>query len=427
MATKTTKSVFDSLWIAFNALFSVNSSTEYVQMMVPSDWDGNINSPLYPVNTQWVWVYFVEPASFQTLTSLGTGANYTSSIESALSQPNLQIQARWVGSYTITVNQYRDLAGAKILQSNVFTRATGIQVNENMQITGNYVQIVYTNTSGAPMTETMLYASLGAMSLTPDTLGQTTSAKSIPIVPPSDFANTTLVTRSTPGIIANNTRAWMRANQFNEWVVSVAGVQQFALENTYGVAPVNPTIGTAIAIWTATATAYIGTAPSILIRNAATASGKDVYVSAIELSLIWAGTGLTDLWVEVHIDTANRYTSGGSAITGKTLYSQSATTAFTAFNASTAIVATADTATYTRLFRRRIRTVAPVAWDVYKLIFDGVYDTGSYAINGTVPSVYNINAPVCIIPPVWTLLIYIYATGMTVAPTWEGTIEFTER
>ena len=143
--------------------------------------------------------------------------------------------------------------------------------------------------------------------------------------------------------------------------------------------------------------------------------------------MIATGTGMSDMWIEVHIDTTNRYTSGGSAITGKTLYSQSATTALTAFNASTAIVATADTTTYTRLFRRKIRTAIPVAGDIYKIAFDGQYDSGSYALNSAVASVYNVHSPICVIPPVGTCLVYIFGTGMTVAPTYEGVIEFTER
>lgn len=446
MGTKATKSVFDSLANAFNAVFAQNGSNEFIQAMVPADSDGNLNSATTPVYSRDTGVTFVEPVSFQTNASLGIGANYTTAIEDALSQPNLQIDARGSHAYTVAVLQYRDSQGTKLMQTNTFTRTAGVQLLENMQITGNYVQIIYTNTSGAVMTETMLYASLGQMPLTLDQLGIQTSAKSMSMTFASDLlgqkasagsapmvlANDAslligTVLRGGPTISANAVRNASRLNQFLEPVVTITNPRQLALENTFGVAPINPTIGTAVALGTATQTAYVGTAPSILVRNVATANGKDVYINAIELSLIGAGTGLTDLWIEVHIDTVNRYTSGGTAITPKTLYSQSAVTAITPYVASTAIVASADTATFTRLFRRRIRTVAPVAGDVYKVIFDGVYDGGSYALNSTVPGVYNVQAPVCVIPPVGNLLIYIYASGMTVAPTWEGNIEFTER
>lgn len=427
MATKQIKQVIDATGSIFNAVFSQNSSNEYTQMVAVSDGDGNLNSGTFPLFNMNAGVNFIEPASFQTNTLLASGASYTSNIESALLQPNLQLQARGVGSYTVTVNQFKDIAGAKLLQSQTFTRASGVQINENLSITGNYVQLVYTNTSGAAMTETMLYASLGMMPVTPDSLGQATTAKSIPVTLPSDSATTGITVRSTPGITANNTRVGARVNQFGEIVTSTAAPQQFALENTYGIAPINPTIGTPISLTTATATSYVGTAPSLLIRNAAAANGKDVIISSIELSMIGAGTGLTDFWVEVHVDTANRYSSGGIAVAGKSMYAQTAATAFSMYTASTAIVATADTTTYTRVFRRRVRTVAPVAGDVYKLVFDGQYDSGSYALNSTVPQVYNVQAPVCVIPPAGSAVIYIYATGMTAAPTFEGTVEYIER
>lgn len=430
MGTKVTKSVFDAIWNAFNAVFSQTASTELIQNVVISDTEANPNSITYPLFQKWVGINYIEPASFQTTASLAIAGVYNTNIEDALSQPNLQILARGSHAYTVTVLQYRDAAGTQLMQTNTFTRTAGVQILENMQITGNYVKLVYTNTSGIAMTETMLYASLGILPLTLDQLGQATSAKSLSVVIASDQnvpINPTIVNRVPPAIKTNTTRAESRANQFWEVIIAPPWPTSFALENTFWVVPINPTIGTAIALGTATATSYVGTAPSILIRNAATAWGKDVIIWSIELSMIATGTGMTDMWIEVHIDTVNRYTSGGSAITGKTLYSQSATTAFTAFNASTAIVASADTTTYTRLFRRKIRTAIPVAGDVYKLVFDGQYDSGSYVLNSATASIYNIQAPVCVIPPVGTMLIYIFGTGMTVAPTYEGVIEFTER
>jgi hypothetical protein len=151
------------------------------------------------------------------------------------------------------------------------------------------------------------------MSITPATefVGQKASAASMPVVLSTDASVLVgSVLRSSPTISANATRSASRTNQFLEPIVHQAGYRQFALENTFGVAPINPTINTPIALGTATATAYVGAAPSILIRNAAAASGKDILINAIELNCITAGTGLTDLWIEVHIDTVNRYTSG---------------------------------------------------------------------------------------------------------------------
>ena len=443
--TKTAKVVQDATGASFSTWFWDDTANGFTQKMNISDESGNPNSLTSPIFQKSVGVNYFEPTSFQTSANLGIGASYSSSVEDALSQPNLQILARGSHAYTVTVTQYRDAGGTQPMQTNTFTRLAGVQVLENMQITGNYVKIVYANTSGIAMTETMLYASLGILPLTVDQLGTQASAKSISITPAtefvgqkasvasipvvfsSDYEMTGKVVRNSPTISANAVRGASRINQFLEPIVQPAGQQQFALENTYWVAPINPTIGTAIALGTATATTYVWNAPSLLIRNAAVASGKDIIIHSIELSMIATGTGMTDMWIEVHIDTTNRYTSGGSAITGKTLYSQSATTAFTAFNASTAIVATADTTTYTRLFRRKIRTAIPVAGDIYKIAFDGQYDSGSYALNSAVASVYNVHSPICVIPPVGTCLVYIFGTGMTVAPTYEGVIEFTER
>jgi hypothetical protein len=427
---KTAKVVQDATGASFSTWFGDDTANGFTQKMNISDESGNPNSITNPLFQQSTGIYYSTPTLLQYTTNIISGTPYApvGTIDMNL-QPALQIGTSYNGAHTYTITQYQD-AGATLLQGNTIVLSSALvlsvhTIRQNVQITWNYIKISIAASSGTIAGTT--YWSIGILPVSPDSLGQKASSDSLPVVLSNDYEITGKVLRTSPVIATPATRNPSRLNQFFEPIVQPAGQQQFALENTYWVAPINPTIGTAIALGTATQTAYVGTAPSILVRNAATALGKDIILHSIELSMITTGTLMTDMWIEVHIDTTNRYTSGGSAITGKTLYSQSATTAFTAFNASTAIVATADTATYTRLFRRRIRTAIPVAGDIYKIAFDGQYDSGSYALNSSVASVYNVHSPICVIPPVGTALIYIYGTGMTVAPTYEGVIEFTER
>ena len=281
----------------------------------------------------------MEPASFQTNSSLGIGANYTSGIENALSQPNLQLQARGSHAYSVTVTQYRDSGATKLLQTETWTRLANTQINENIQITGNYVQIAYLNTSGIAMTETMLYASLGQMPVTPDSLGQKTSAKSLPVV------------------LSSDSFAQLEASE-------VAS----AKTNQYFVAPINPTVGTAVALDIAAATTFRATAPAVLIRNPNPVGGKIIIVKRVTLISTAVNTGGTLLDAVVRLDTGNRYTSGGAIRTAKSILNNSNSSAIV-YAGTTAIVATAEGATTIPHSRVRVRNGINVAGDTYRLNF----------------------------------------------------------
>lgn len=239
----------------------------------------------------------------------------------------------------MTVTQYRDSGATKLLQTETWTRLANTQINENIQITGNYVQIAYLNTSGIAMTETMLYASLGQMPVTPDSLGQKTSAKSLPVV------------------LSSDSFAQLEASE-------VAS----AKTNQYFVAPINPTVGTAVALDIAAATTFRATAPAVLIRNPNPVGGKIIIVKRVTLISTAVNTGGTLLDAVVRLDTGNRYTSGGAIRTAKSILNNSNSSAIV-YAGTTAIVATAEGATTIPHSRVRVRNGINVAGDTYRLNF----------------------------------------------------------
>lgn len=221
--------------------------------------------------------------------------------------------------------------------------------------------------------------------------------------------------------------AQARANQYGELLTAHDGQQRFALEGSLFVTT-TPTLGTGIALGAASVTAVTPTAPSMLIRNTDALGGKDIILKRLKLICTNAGASGTSLDVAVHVDTANRYASGGTAMVAVNAKADaSAATLATIYNASTAIGATAATGTTRLIAHSKLRTGIPVIGDVYSLNFGADPTVEMGFLSGTVASLFAHSVVPVIIPPQASALIYLWSMGQTAAPTYEIVIEHVER
>jgi hypothetical protein len=106
----------------------------------------NLAETIYTVST-----------SNNTSTQLAAAATFTGAIESMLSYPNLILSIRCDTSYTITIDQFSDLAGTiQYAPSIIYTRSAGIAFNQSISIAGSYFRLKITNNGGT--TTTTLFA-----------------------------------------------------------------------------------------------------------------------------------------------------------------------------------------------------------------------------------------------------------------------------
>lgn len=81
----------------------------------------------------------------------------------------------------------------------------------------------------------------------------------------------------------------------------------------------NPTVGTGIAL-NADPTAISATEAALIIDNSASRQNGDnqsIHIDYIRLTCTAAGTGATSARLAMYLDNINRYSSGGSELTGK--------------------------------------------------------------------------------------------------------------
>lgn len=289
--------------------------------------------------------------------------------------------------------------------------ATGkIAVGESSTPSKNLA--TYSNTEDAVLKEVQrvsLNTSTGSELLpvlaaqVPATLGTKTMANSLSTTMASDQVVTTNI------------------SQVGNVIVDSAGIttrtrKDFVESGRYFVGQINPTIGTGVAISAAAQNAFSATAPNIMISP----TSKAVTLDRIVLQVTGAGASLSSLQIAVVIDTTNRYTSGGTTLTCKSIPSQTASTS-TVRVGTTAIVASAAGSTAQLVYRTTIKSAIPAVNDVYNIEFSN--DCVSDGITGTR---YNIKSGPIKVQPIATCLIYIWGPSQTTAPTFEGSVYFTE-
>lgn len=195
----------------------------------------------------------------------------------------------------------------------------------------------------------------------------------------------------------------------------------------------NPTIGTGVALTGATQTAFVATTPSFIITNNdqgaafAGAGGetglKNIYLDQLWLKVVAAGTGLTSLEAAIVIDTAARYSSGGTNVSANSVGTdlrdtKGVTTGSIALvyaGAITALAAVASRVTG----RAAVDNVAPAVLDNYYL------DFGEMSVSGVARAI-SFPMHEIVVAPGQSALIYLWAAGMTAAPTFEYGLSWIE-
>jgi hypothetical protein len=210
-------------------------------------------------------------------------------------------------------------------------------------------------------------------------------------------------------------------------MVSMHGAKLWALadEGSYFVARNAP--GTAIAD-TAALTSFAATTPTMTLFNGNATGGKSIYVHRFSLDVAAAGTNGTNWAGQWLIDTGNRYSSGGTALTvSNTNLGHNVASGLTATFG--AITASAASGTVRTLCGWRGRTVIKVIGDQYVFEFGASTPVATgMPLEGTTQLHRVFAMPALIIPPQCTALWYEYAASQSVAATFDNIhVDFSER
>lgn len=239
-----------------------------------------------------------------------------------------------------------------------------------------------------------------------------------------------LANRELPGAQANNTFQPVRTSRYMEqFIQSVTGSKMTALadEGSYFVAT-NATLGTAIS-GTAAPTAFSATVSLLSLYNtvvSGAAGAKNIYLDWIQLEVRAAGTNGTNFLYAMDVDTGNRFTSGGTAITpvNPNILSSATTISTLNFGAITSPAAN----NVRRVKHGQIRSVIKVIGDVYLFTFgSAVAPTAGMVLEGTAQAVIPVHCPPVVIGPNSTFLLHEIAASQSVAATYEFSMGWWER
>jgi hypothetical protein len=233
-----------------------------------------------------------------------------------------------------------------------------------------------------------------------------------------------------PAAGADATQVQARATRYGDlFAVGLGGPHAgLVAEGSYFRAT-TPTFGTGIAMgiqtaWSATANVLA------LIRNTAAASGPTIYMDYIKLICTAAGLTTTASDLGLIIDTANRYSAGGTLLTNVNANSGSvvASIADIRFGIVTALAAVAPR----QLSRDRIKTQAAPCWVIGDevVINFGANDTFGGLTSGAAGSIFPVGVgPVALGPGGnHSLLVHMWNPGnATTAPSWEVEMGWWER
>lgn len=189
----------------------------------------------------------------------------------------------------------------------------------------------------------------------------------------------------------------------------------------------NPSFGTGIAA--AVVTGFVATTPLMTIVNGASTGGVSIYLDYIKLMCTAAGASSTQAHMGVVLDLTNRYSSGGTLLTGAPVNTGASTTAQASIHFG-AVTATAASANVRLLGRDIIKTQATPCWVIGDEVFIKCEntDTPAGATNGAAANIYPAPAGPIIIAPGHSFLLYQWnANNATTPPSWEVEIAWWER
>ena len=244
-----------------------------------------------------------------------------------------------------------------------------------------------------------------------------------------DFTRPQLDTRRAlpSAVFGEGTTNMQRGTRYAEAMVQPINPLAMAVEGSYYVMR-NPTPGTGVA-HTADPTALGATdAPFIAVKN--TNLNKYLLLDYLRLRCTAAGTGGTVQEVAVTVDDGAvvRYTSGGAANT-PIICGPADTPAASVLAYAGALVTVANTAEKV-IAHQIVRSVIPVAGDVYTLGFNGGGQAGpqaAVAADGTAILMRHIAcAPVVVSPGCW-MTVQLVRASQSAAASWEFELGFAER
>lgn len=236
--------------------------------------------------------------------------------------------------------------------------------------------------------------------------------------------------RSRPGLSADGGEAPLHTGLRGDLGTLPMGkaLSNAALEGSY-FAATNPTVGTGIA-GIAAADGYNAEETLYYLRNAATAAdGIWVIPDFIELACTVVDTNGTNILVSVHVDSASRFVSGGSAITpvNTNMGSSVSSSATLRFGA----VVTSTTTTDRLIYSRLISSTDLVADDIIRFDF-GNQATGALQVlnnseHATLGRMFNIGCPPVVLGPGTAMIVSVNCASQSGAATWSFATGWVER
>lgn len=218
-----------------------------------------------------------------------------------------------------------------------------------------------------------------------------------------------------------------RGSKYGEaFATLLQGAKNHALvdEGAYYTA-VNATAGTAI-IDTAALIAFVTTTPTMTVFNSNAPGGKSIYLDWFRLNVVAPGASGTNWAWAMYLDTTNRYTSGGTAITPNNANISSSQTsgATINFGAITAAAAVGQR----KIVAQPARTVLKVAGDEYLWKFgEQSVPAPGMPMEGTLQLARQFAAPPVVIPPQCTFLFYEWGASQATAASFELGLGYWER
>lgn len=189
----------------------------------------------------------------------------------------------------------------------------------------------------------------------------------------------------------------------------------------------NPTFGTGIAA--GVVTSFVATSPLLTIVNGAAAGGVSLYLDYIKLMNTAAGASSTQAHMGIVLDLTNRYSSGGTALTGASVNTGSSSTPSASIHFG-AVTAAAASGNVRLLGRDIIKTQAAPCWVAGDEVFIKCEntDTPAGATSGAATAIYPAPCGPIIIAPGHSFLLYQWnIANATTPPSWEVEVAWWER